>query len=217
MPASPLPDIPGILLHRAHPRSGLWRLASRDEGFGAPYWAYAWGGGLALARWIMNHPQAVAGRRVLDLGAGSGLVGIAAALCGARAVLAAEIDPNAAPALALNAAANGVALEIAIEDLTGGEPPDVELVLVGDLFYEAALAARVTAFLDRCLARGLEVLIGDPGRAWLPRERLVRLADYPITDFGGPGLSGTAPGAVFRLTAGPPCVLRDTACGRSSG
>jgi predicted nicotinamide N-methyase len=199
MPASPLPEIPQLRLHRAHASSGLWRLARRDQGLGAPYWAYAWGGGLALARWLLEHPEAAAGRRVLDLGAGSGLVGLAAARAGAREVLAAEIDPYAAPALALNAAANDVELRVVIEDLTGGDPPVVDLVLVGDLFYEQALAERVTAFLDRCLAAGLEVLIGDPGRAWLPHARLVRLADYAVTDFGGPGPSGTASSSVFRL------------------
>ena len=195
MPAEPLASIPEIRLHRATPSSGLWRL----EGDDAPYWAWPWGGGLALARHLLDHPQITAGRRVLDLGAGSGLVGVAAALCGAREVLAVDVEQQAAAAMALNAAANGVALTVLIQDLTDGEPPAADLVLVGDLFYERALAERVTAFLDRCLAAGAEVLIGDPGRAWLPRGRLSRLADYPVGDFGNSEASGGDASAVFRL------------------
>jgi predicted nicotinamide N-methyase len=204
MPLSQVPSAPEIRLHMAHPASGLWRLARRDEdGFGAPYWAYPWSGGLVLARYLLDHPHVAAGRRVLDLGAGSGLVGIAAAKAGARDVLAAEVDPYAAQALALNAAANQVQLQIVMEDLTGGAPPDVDLALIGDLYYERALAGRVTAFLDRCLASGVEVLIGDPGRAFLPRERLARLKDYPIPDFGGAGPSEAGASSVFRLEPRP--------------
>jgi predicted nicotinamide N-methyase len=195
MPATPLASIPEIRLHRATPSSGLWRLAGDD----APYWAWPWGGGLALARHVLDHPQIVASQRVLDLGSGSGLVGIAAARCGAKEVLAVDTDPQAAAAMALNAAANGVELRVLIQDLTPGEPPPTDLVLVGDLFYEPTLAERVTAFLDRCLAAGAEVLIGDPGRAWLPRERLSLLADYKIADFGDPAAGAAATSSVFRL------------------
>lgn len=175
-----VPSVPEIRLHTAHPGSGLRRL----EGDAAPYWAYPWAGGTALARYILDHPQTVLGRSVLDLGAGSGLVAIAAAKAGARDVLAAEIDRNALAALELNLAANAVSATIIDQDILGAEPPPVDLVLVGDLFYERRLATRVTAFLDRCVTAGIEVLVGDLGREHLPLSRLKMLADYPVPDFG---------------------------------
>lgn len=171
-------------MHKAGPSSGLWRFAEADEAFGNPYWAHHWGGGLALARHVLDHPDAVADKRVLDLGTGSGVVAIAAAKAGAAQVLAADVDAYAIVAAGLNAAANGVALEAAHGDLTAGVAPDVDVVLVGDLFYDAELAKRVTAFLDRCLAAGIDVLVGDPWRAHLPRHRLQLLAEYPGGDFG---------------------------------
>lgn len=193
-PLAPVPTAPEIQLHRAGPGSGLWRLAEADEAFGNPYWAYRWGGGLALARHILDHPHLVSGRRVLDLGAGSGLVGIAAALSGAAHVSAADTDPYAMVAIACNAAANGVTVAPLLADLTAGPPPDADLILAGDVFYDGGLAARMTAFLDRCLAANLPALIGDPCRAPLPRSRLQKLAEYPGPDFGR---SETAPNAVF--------------------
>ena len=177
-------SIPEILLHKAGPKSGLWRLAEMCDDFGTPYWAYDWGGGLALARHILNHPQLVAGRTVLDLGAGSGIVGIAAAKSGARSVIAADVDRYAITAIGLNAAANGVTISTYLGDLTVGSPPEVDVVLVGDLFYEADLAQQVTAFLDRCLGSDIEVLVGDPWRNFLPKMRLELLAKYPGPDFG---------------------------------
>jgi predicted nicotinamide N-methyase len=176
----PVPSLPEIRLYAAHPGSGLSRLI--DDDAPPPYWAHHWAGGAVLARYVLDHPATVAGRRVLDLGAGSGVVGIAAAKAGAVEVVAADIDPYAVAALGLNAELNGVALAALGEDLTGGPPPAVDLVLVGDLFYARALAVRVTAFLDRCLAAGIEVLIGDPGRSHLPRERLRLLAERRAPD-----------------------------------
>lgn len=200
MPVVPVPTIPEIRVHKALPSSGLGRLAERDESFGSPYWAYFWAGGLALARYILDHPETVAGRRVLDLGAGSGLVAIAAAKAGARAVIAAEIDKYSVAALGLNIAENGVAVTIAFTDLTAGAPPDVDILLVGDLFYEAGLAMRVTAFLDRCLAAGMPVLIGDPWRAWLPTSRLHVLAEYRVAETGD---AAPKPSAVFAFDRAP--------------
>jgi predicted nicotinamide N-methyase len=176
--------VPEIVLHRAGPKSGLWRLAESDKDFDTPYWAYDWGGGLALARHILNYPEIVAGRRVLDLGAGSGLVGIAAAKSGAKHVIAADIDRYAIVATGLNAMANRVAISTFFGDVTAGLPPEVDVVLVGDLFYEEGLARRVTAFLDRCLGSNIDILIGDPWRTFLPRMRLQLIAEYPGTDFG---------------------------------
>ena len=203
LPLEPVPGAPEIRLHRAGPRSGLMRLAETDPDFGSPYWARPWGGGLALARHVLDHPDTVRGRRVLDLGAGSGLVAIAAMLAGARAAMAADIDPYAVTATRLNAAANGVIVDAVLADLTGGDPPDVDLLLVGDLFYDPGLAARVMAFLERCRRAGRRVLIGDPWRAFLPAERLGVVAEYPVADYGDPD-GATRAAAVFELAEGPP-------------
>jgi predicted nicotinamide N-methyase len=127
-------------------------------------------------------------------------VAIAAALAGAGAVRAADVDPYAVAATRLNAAANGVAVEAVQGDLTAGAPPEVALMLVGDLFYDADLAARVTIFLERCVAAGTEVLIGDPWRAFLPTDRLRVVAEYPVADFGDPDGAARA-AAVFALKA----------------
>ena len=184
MRVAAVPLLPEILLYTAHPASGLWRLARPDGEAMPPYWAYQWAGGAVLARHFLDRPETVRGRRVLDLGAGSGVVGIAAAKAGARQVIAAEIDPHGAAAIGLNAALNEVSITVLAHDLTGGPPPAVDLVAVGDLFYEHDLAKRVTAFLDRCIAAGIEVLIGDPGREFLPRSRLRVIAQYRVPDFG---------------------------------
>lgn len=184
LPVLPVPGVPEIRLHKAGPASGLGRLAEMDETFGAPYWAHYWGGGLALARYVLDHPDIVAGRRVLDLGAGSGLVGIAAAMAGAKHVLAADVDPYAVAAMVLNAAINGVAIATHHGDPTAGPSPEADIVLVGDLFYREDLARHITGFLDRCLQCHIAVLIGDPRRAFLPHARLRLLAEYAGTDFG---------------------------------
>jgi predicted nicotinamide N-methyase len=207
MRIAPVPTLPEIRLYTAHPASGLWRLAELDEdgsGPSPPYWAYHWAGGAALARHILDRPETVTGGRVLDLGAGSGIVGIAAAKAGAREVIAAEIDRYALAALGLNSELNGVEITAIGDDLTAGPPPPVNLVAVGDLFYERDLADRVTAFLDRCLAAGINVLIGDPGRAYLPRPRLRLLAEYRVSDVGEVKDAAMKPSAVFSLE--PDCA-----------
>lgn len=195
LPVKPVPGIPEIHLHKASPSSGLWRLAAQDEqGFGPPYWAYYWAGGLALARYVLDNPHVVAGRRVLDLGAGSGLVAIAAAKAGACDVIAAEVDPYAIAALQLNMKLNAVSLSVEHADLTECTPPAVDLILVGDLFYADDLAEQVTDFLDRCLSCGMEALVGDPWRVPLPIARLKELARYDVVEGGGPA---TTPSGVF--------------------
>jgi predicted nicotinamide N-methyase len=198
----PVPTLPEIRLYTAHPATGLCRLASLHQDKSEPsppYWAYHWPGGAALARHILDWPQTVTGARVLDLGAGSGIVGIAAAKSGARRVIAAEIDRYALAALRLNAAANGVEITAISDDITAGPPPPVDLVAVGDLFYERDLADRVTAFLDRCLAVRINVLIGDPGRSYLPRRGLRLLAEYRVADVGEAEGAILKPSGVFSL------------------
>jgi predicted nicotinamide N-methyase len=215
MRIAPVPSLPEIRLHTPHPASGLRRLTDPHQSSDAdddtveadsdepepqpPYWAYVWAGGAVLARHILDHPQTVAGRSVLDLGAGSGLVGIAAAMAGACEVIAAEIDRNGVAALALNAAANGVAISVIADDITRGSPPAVDLVLAGDVFYSQGVADRVIPFLERCLNAGIEVLVGDPGRAYLPRSRLRLLAEYKVPDFGQTKDSALQPSGVFRF------------------
>ncbi|HWK63437.1 MAG TPA: 50S ribosomal protein L11 methyltransferase [Rhizobiaceae bacterium] len=193
-----VPSLPEIRLYTAHPASGLRRFTWNG---GAPYWAYQWAGGVALARHILDSPEIVRGRRVLDLGAGSGIVGIAAAKSGAAEVLAAEIDPNAIAALRLNAEENGVFVATIGDDLTTGPALDVDVVLVGDLFYASDLAARVLGFLDRCSAAGCSVLVGDPGREYLPRERLELVAEYAVSDVGEARGMASKQGGVFSLRA----------------
>lgn len=189
------PDLlPELRLYRAGPASGVSRLASGD---GAPYWAYPWGGGLALARYLLDHPETVAQRRVLDLGAGGGIVAIAAMRAGARQATALDVDRDAIDMVALNAEANAVTVAALCGDPLDGPPPDVDLVLVGDLFYEPRLAARVTAFLARCREIGVGALIGDPWRAHLPRARLKRLAEYRLADFGDAPDAAATSAAVF--------------------
>jgi predicted nicotinamide N-methyase len=184
----PVPSIPEISLYAAHPGSNLWRLTGKDGEGPPPYWAYVWAGGAALARHFLDRPASVLGRRVLDLGAGGGIAGIAAMKAGAASAMAAEIDRNGLAAIGLNAEANGVTLEIIGGDLTRSDPPaGIDLVAVGDLFYAAGLARRVTRFLDNCLAAGAEVLVGDPGRAYLPHTRLEPVAKYAVPDFGDGG------------------------------
>lgn len=195
LPVRAIPGLPEIRLHQATPSSGLRDLTGED----APYWAYRWAGGLALARYLLDHPEAVAGRRTLDLGAGSGLVAIAAMKAGAAHAIAAEIDANGCAAIPLNAAINGVSVEVLNADLIEGAPPPVDLILVGDLFYDPDLAGRVTALLDRAAATGADILVGDPGRVPLPRDRLEEIARYDVAETEG----RVMPGIVHRfVTAG---------------
>jgi predicted nicotinamide N-methyase len=180
--ASP-PGLEPIRLHLAEEVLPLWRAvqeATGDPDTALPYWAFAWGGGLALAHYLRDHPDAVAGRRIFDLAAGSGLVAIAALAAGAADTQAADIDPFAASAIALNARANGGRIDVVTRDVLDEEPPDADIVLCGDAWYEARLAERVLPFLQRCRAAGLDVLVGDPGRRYLPLDALEPLATYEV-------------------------------------
>lgn len=182
-----VPLVPEIALHVADEAVPLWSKTEEqlgEAGLPPPFWAFAWAGGQALARYVLDHPQCVAGKDVLDLASGSGLVAIAAMKAGARRVVAADIDRFACTAIALNASANGVTVSTATTDLlAAGELPIAQTVLAGDIFYERDTAERALAFLMRMQAAGALVLIGDPGRSYLPKERLIARADYrvPVT------------------------------------
>ena len=194
--------VPELSLHLANPRSGLWRLAGAGRPQLPPYWAYQWAGGTALARFVLDRPRNVAGCRVLDLGCGGGLVAIAAARAGAREVCAVDIDPLATIACELNAAANAALVSIQVADILDLPPPKVDVVLVGDVFYEPLLAGRAMAFLGRCHAAGIAALVGDPGRRSLPLADLRLLAEVPVPDFGG-AEGGVVQGAVFAFGGAP--------------
>ena len=182
-----MPLVPDILLYQASEPIQMWErtelAAAQATSLEPPFWAFAWPGGQALARYLLDHPEAVRGRRVLDLASGSGLVAIAAARAGAAAVTACDIDPLAAAVTSLNAAANGVAVQALCADILdedGPASPGADVVLAADAFYQRDLAARLTRFLQRTQARGTAVLIGDFGRAYLPRELLRPLAAYDV-------------------------------------
>lgn len=181
-----VPLVPELRLHLAEESVPIWQKTEEELGemnVPPPYWAFAWAGGQSVARYLLDNPQLVAGRRVLDIGAGSGLAAIAAARAGAARVLAADIDAFALAATALNAHANGVAIEMTGDDLLAAAPPPFDVVLVGDLFYERALAERVLAFAQAAKVAGADVLVGDPRRSYFPGERFVQVAQYcvPVT------------------------------------
>ena len=176
------PLVPEVALYLADELTPLWQATEAwlaREGVSPPYWAFAWPGSAALARWVLDDPAPVAGRRVLDFASGCGLAAIAAAKAGAAEVLAADIDPLAEAAAALNAAANGVSLTATIRDVVG-EAGAWDVILAGDVCYEAPMAARVTAWLRAEAARGVAVFLADPGRAYLPREGLAPLARFAV-------------------------------------
>jgi predicted nicotinamide N-methyase len=178
----PVPFVPEIMLYLADEPIGLWERTEDDRGtqLPPPFWAFAWAGGQAIARHVLDHPDLVAGRRVLDVAAGSGLVAIAAAKAGAAATRAVEIDPLAVAAITLNADANGVAVTAELDDVLDGDGGDADIVFAGDVFYSRDMAGRVLEFVRRCRARGTAVLVGDPGRAYLPREQLALVAAYDV-------------------------------------
>ncbi|MER7667562.1 50S ribosomal protein L11 methyltransferase [Kitasatospora sp. NPDC096128] len=178
-----VPFVPEIRLHMAQDAIALWETTERERGeigLPPPFWAFAWAGGVAVARYVLDHPELVDGRAVLDIAAGSGLVGVAAALRGATGVRAAEIDAYAVAAIGLNAEANGVRVDGALVDLVDGDGAPAEVVLAGDVFYERTMAARFLPFLERAAARGATVIVGDPGRAYLPRDRFTAVASYQV-------------------------------------
>jgi predicted nicotinamide N-methyase len=201
---SPVPFVPEITLYQADEPIALW---VETEASGAeqppPFWAFAWAGGQALARYLLDHPDLVAGRRVLDVAAGGGIVSIAAALAGAS-VTALDVDPTALAALALNAAANGVVIDTVLGDVLDADPPaPVDVFTAGDVCYSQAMTERVVGYLQRAVDRGALALIGDPGRAYLPRERCTALRTYPIPTTTALEHATTTPSTVWRLMPRP--------------
>jgi predicted nicotinamide N-methyase len=176
------PLVPEIRLHLATEVVPLWRKTEEElqaEGVPPPYWAFAWAGGQALSRHVLDNPGVVAARTVLDLGSGSGLVALAAARAGAARVLAADIDAFAGAAIRLNAAANRVAVEVTTEDVIGTSTP-WQTILVGDMCYERPLAERLLAWLTERQTAGSLVLLGDPGRSYFPKGGVEKLATYRV-------------------------------------
>ena len=179
-----VPHAPEISLWLADEVTPIWRLTEEElgeMGLPPPFWAFAWAGGQGLARWLLDHPGEVAGKRVLDFATGSGLVGIAAMRAGAASVLCADIDPFCAAAVAANAGANGVRLDFTAADLLEAPPPEVDLICAGDVCYERPMTDRVLQWLGQGRAAGARVLIGDPGRSYFPKDGgLTLLAEYAV-------------------------------------
>ncbi len=176
------PHVPELRLHLATEAHELW-LKTEEEleaiGLPPPFWAFAWAGGQGLARYVLDHPDSVCGRRVLDFASGSGLVAIAAAKAGASAVLAADIDPWTETAIRLNAALNEVDIAFTGLDLVG-KPVEADVLLAGDVFYDRAFADLLVPWFRELTEKGVSVLVGDPGRAYLPKDRLRAEATYQV-------------------------------------
>ena len=178
------PHCPALELHLADEVTPIWGMTEEELGtigLPPPFWAFAWAGGQALARWVLDNPEEVAGKVVLDLATGSGLVAIAAMRAGAASTVGADVDGFCAAAVALNSAANGVTVAFTDADLTLAPPPVVDVVLAGDIAYEQPLAGRVRAWLEQAGRQGSRVLIGDPGRSYFDPTGLVRLAEYRVS------------------------------------
>jgi predicted nicotinamide N-methyase len=179
----PVPGLEEVRLHLADDALELWRAVQVETGdpdAPIPFWAFAWGGGLAIGRYLREHPDVVAGRRVFDLGSGSGLCAIAAMLAGAAEAVAADIDAMAVTAIGLNARANNGRVTAVQRDALAEPPPDTDVILAADCWYEATLAARMLPWLREANRRGIDVLVGDPGRRYLPIEQLTELATYDV-------------------------------------
>ncbi|MPZ10031.1 MAG: methyltransferase [Kiloniellaceae bacterium] len=177
------PLVPEVQLYLASEVVPLWEATETElaeRGLPPPFWAFAWAGGQALARYLLDHPETVRSKRVLDFAAGSGLQGIAAKLAGAASVEAVDIDAFACAACRLNAAANAVEIKLREADIVGAANPGWEVVLAGDVCYERPMADRVEAWLRQLAATGVLVLLGDPGRTYLPRQGLERLIAYGV-------------------------------------
>jgi predicted nicotinamide N-methyase len=202
------PLVPELRLHLAERVMPLWETLARDASdpeLPPPYWAFAWPGGQAVARYVLDRPSTVEGLRVVDLATGSGLCAIAALVAGAREVLAIDIDPWARDAVALNASANGVHVHFSDADPLDGDPPDAHVILAGDIGYEWTLAERGVAWMRRAASCGVESLTGDPERHHMVREGLEVLAVYDVPTALDLEQAASKPTTVYRvLAAGGP-------------
>ena len=177
-----VPGIPGLRLSLASDVTTLWRAAGRELGQTdppLPFWGFAWAGGLAVARYLLDHPDEVAGRRVVDVATGSGMLAILAARLGAGSVHAFDVDPLARAAVAVNAKLAGVRVGFSLRDPTASDSPDCDVLLAGDVCYEEVMAERMVDWLRAAAEDGVRVLLGDPGRRYLPAG-LERLATYTV-------------------------------------
>lgn len=176
------PGLP-IRLHTADELTPIWEATEKDlaeANIDPPFWAFPWAGGQALSRHVLDNPEIVRGKLVLDLASGSGLVAIAAALAGAAEVVANDIDPMCEAAIALNAELNGVSLSWLGGNLLDGDPPGYDVILAADVFYEQTPARMFRAMLERAHANGSTILAGDPGRSYFPRDAFRQVAEYPV-------------------------------------
>lgn len=197
-----VPSLPSIQLYQADEVTPLWLMTERDlarERLAPPFWAFAWSGGQALGRYILENPSLVAGRRVLDIACGSGLVGIAALQAGATTVLCNDIDPYCAAAVALNGGLNHATLSFTGDDLLAGPLPDADIILAGDICYEKAMTEAMLTYFRRAAQQGIEVYIGDPHRSYFPKTGLTRVADYDILTNADIEDAAHKPASVWRL------------------
>ncbi len=179
----PTPHAPELVLHLADEITPLWKLteeALEEIGLPPPFWAFAWAGGQALARYVLDHPEIVRGKTVIDFATGSGIVAVAAMKAGAKSVLGADIDVFCEAAVAMNAQANGVEIAFTDANLLDAPPPPADVLLAGDICYEGPMATAVMAWLAQGRAAGATVLVGDPGRTYFPKDGLVKLAEYQV-------------------------------------
>ncbi len=200
----PVPGLEEVRLHLADELEPLWhatQVETGDPDAPVPYWAVAWAGGLAIGRYLREHPVVVAGRRVFDLASGSGLCAITAMNGGATAATGADVDAFAAAAIRLNARANGHRVAVVRRDVLGEDPPDVDVILAGDFSYEAGLADRVMPWLRRARAAGIDVLVGDPGRRYLPVAELDEIAAYDVRSSTALEDMAQTQGRVYRVRA----------------
>lgn len=198
----PVPSLPSIALYQADEVTPLWLMTERDmetERLAPPFWAFAWSGGQALARYILDRPEIAVDKRVLDIACGSGLVGIAAARAGASHVVCNDIDPYCEAAVALNAELNGVSLAFIGADLLSGPLPEVEVILAGDICYEKAMTDAMLTYFRRATAQGIAVYIGDPHRSYFPTSGLQRVALYDIATNADIEDAAVKPASVWKL------------------
>jgi predicted nicotinamide N-methyase len=201
------PLVPEVALHLADDIMRLWERLGEESESGnpnIPFWGSAWVGGQALARYILDHPAEVAGKRVFDLATGSGLCAIAAIQAGAATVAAADVDPLATCAAALNAAANGTRIEITTRDVLTRPPPRADVILAGDVCYEEEMAAQILPWLETAQRAGTQVLIGDPGRHYFPREIMVLLDAYDVPTTWAVEGAETKRTGVYTFASGKP-------------